>query len=91
MVNYSKETNFDDLAHKNDLNQEQKQALIEKFKEAATKQTQKEEELYQKQVLQEYIASSELLATSPFFKPANKHEIDKAEAAFIFAPPRSHW
>jgi SNF2 family DNA or RNA helicase len=87
MVNYSKETNFDDLADKNDLNQEQKKALIEKFKEAETKQTQKQEELYQKQVLQEYIASSELLATSPFFKPANKHEIDKAEAAFIFSTP----
>ncbi len=87
MVNYSKETNFDDLANKSDLNQEQKQELIEKFKEAKTKQTQKEEELYQKQVLQEYIASSELLATSPFFKPANKHELDKAEAAFIFTTP----
>ena len=87
MVNYSKETNFDDLADKNDLDQEQKNALIEKFKEAETKQTQKQEELYQKQVLQEYIASSELLATSPFFKPASKHEIDKAEAAFIFSTP----
>jgi len=84
MVNYSKETDLDDLAEKSDLSDAEKSALIEKFKEAETKQSQKQEELYQKQVLQEYVASSEMLAVSPFFKAPEKHEVDRAEAALIF-------
>ena len=53
MVSYSKENCLSDLAEKHDFNDEQRQALIDKFKEAESKQTQKQEELYQKQVLQE--------------------------------------
>lgn len=87
MVNYSKETDIEDLAEKSDLSTEQKDALLEKFKQAETKQTQKQEELYQKQVLQEYVASSETLSVSPFFRPQEKIEIDRAEAMFIFTPP----
>jgi len=87
MVAYSKETDIADLADKNELNAEEKQAFIEKFKEAETKQTQKQEELYQKQVLQEYVASSEMLSVSAFFRAKEKYEIDKAEAALIFTLP----
>src|SRR5579862_6020517 len=49
MVSYSKETDLDVLAEKHELDADEKEALINKFKEAETKQTQKQEELYQKQ------------------------------------------
>lgn len=89
MVTYSKENNLSDLADKHDFNDEQKQALINKFKEAESKQTQKQEELYKEEVLQEYVTSSEMLAVSPFFKPQEKYEIDRAEAAWVFSLPNN--
>ncbi len=89
MVNYSKENSLEDLADKHELDASEKNALIEKFKEAESKQSIKQEELFQKQLLQEYIFSSEMLAVSPFFRPEEKYEIDKAEAAFIFQLPQS--
>ena len=46
----------------------------------------RQEEQYQKQLLQEYVASSQLLASSPFFRPVEKNEMDRAECAVIFAP-----
>jgi len=84
LVAYSKETN---LQEQHDLDEEDKEELLEKFKEAESKQTQKQGELYQKQLLQEYITSSHLLASSPFFKPLEKQQIDQAEFALIFALP----
>jgi len=87
MVTYSKENNLEDLAEKHDFDDEQKQAFINKFKEAESKQTQKQEELYKEEVLQEYVSSSEMLAVSPFFKPQEKYEIDRAEAAWVFSLP----
>jgi SNF2 family DNA or RNA helicase len=87
MVSYSKENSLEDLADKHDLNANEKNALIEKFKEAESKQTIRQEELFQKQLLQEYVFSSEMLAVSPFFRPQEKYEIDKAEAAFVFQLP----
>ncbi len=89
MVSYSKENSLDDLAEKHDFNAEQRKALITKFKEAETKQTQKQEEMHQKQVLQEYVSSSEVLAISPFFKPREKYDIDRAEAALVFSLPQN--
>ncbi len=89
MVTYSKENSLEDLAAKQELNASEKNALIEKFKEAASKQTIKQGEMFQKQLLQEYVFSSEMLAVSPFFRPQEKYEIDKAEAAFVFQLPNS--
>ncbi len=87
MVNYSKENSLEDLADKHELDDSEKTALIEKFKEAESKQNLKQEGLFQKQILQEYTSASEVLAVSPFFRPQEKYEIDKAEAAFIFQLP----
>jgi SNF2 family DNA or RNA helicase len=89
MVTYSKETNLDDLAEKHELNDDQRQALIDKFKQAEEKQSQKQEEHYQKQVLQEYTSSSEMLAISPFFRPSEKVAVDTAEVALIFTLPQT--
>ncbi|MCX7999217.1 MAG: hypothetical protein N3A69_09760, partial [Leptospiraceae bacterium] len=87
MVKYSKENSLEDLAEKQDLNESEKQEFLERFKEAETKQTQKQEENYQKQILQEYIIASEVLSLSPFFRPQEKHEVDKAEAILVFSIP----
>lgn len=89
LVSYSKGDKFKDLAKKEDLDDDAKAELIEKVKLAETKEVQKQEELYQKQVLQEYVAASELLASSPFFRPMEKLEIDRADAAIIFNLPQS--
>lgn len=88
MVSYSKENNLEAIAEKQDLDEAEKKAFIHKFKEAATKQHQKQEEHHQKQVLQEYVASSEVLAASPFFRPQEKYEIDKAEVICVFSLPQ---
>ncbi|MBS0614973.1 MAG: DEAD/DEAH box helicase [Verrucomicrobia bacterium] len=89
MVAYSKETDIGQIAEKNELSDEQRTALINKFKEAETKQSQKQEEHYQKQVLQEYVSASEMLSVSPFFRPSETYVVDSAEAMLIFAPPPS--
>jgi SNF2 family DNA or RNA helicase/polyhydroxyalkanoate synthesis regulator phasin len=89
MVSYSKENSLNELVENHDFNDEQKKALMDKFKEAHSKQTQKQEEVYQKQVLQEYLSSAEVLAISPFFRAPENHEIDKAEAMVIFLTPQN--
>lgn len=81
LVTYSKETDLKEV--ENDAKERKK--LRETFKQAESKELQRQEELYQKQVLQEYIVSSEILALSPFFRSAEAVEIDTAECALIFA------
>ncbi len=83
LVSYSKETDL----KKSGFDKEARDELLEKFKEAESKEVVRQGELYQKQVLQEYVAASEMLATSPFFKIEEKREIDKAEWALTFALP----
>jgi SNF2 family DNA or RNA helicase len=87
LVDYSKETDIDEIAEKNDIDEEDKNALIEKLKEAETKEVIRQEELYQKQLLQEYVSSSQLLAVSPFFRTNEKPEVDKAELHLVFSFP----
>lgn len=84
LVAYSKETDLNELDEENEIDKEEKEKLLEKFKEAETKEVQRQEEMYQKQMLQEYVTASELLATSPFFRPREKQEIDRAEFALMF-------
>ncbi len=84
LVVYSKGEKFKDLADQADIGEEEKAELLEKVKIAETKEVQRQEELYQKQLLQEYIAASELLSSSSFFCPPEKIEIDRAEFALIF-------
>lgn len=87
LVDYSKETDLEEVAEKNDINDEEKHKLFEKLKEAESKEVQRQEELYQKQLLQEYVASAQLLAVSPFFRAKEKLEVDKAELNLIFNLP----
>jgi superfamily II DNA or RNA helicase len=84
IVSYSKENDFQALAEKHELDERAQEELLEKLKEAESKVVQKQGELYQKQLLQEYIAASDLLAASPFFRSEEACLVDRAECAFIF-------
>jgi SNF2 family DNA or RNA helicase len=81
LVAYSKEK---DVSQAPEIDDEEKRALLKKFKEAECKEVQRQEELYQKQLLQEYVAASQLLATSPFFRAQEKSDVDRAETLLIF-------
>jgi len=84
LVAYSNEK---DISETNDLDEEEKEELLEKFKEAQDKEVQRQEENLQRQILQEYVISSDTLASSPFFRAEEKNEIDKAEFSLIYHFP----
>jgi len=83
LIEYSKEA---DIAKDEGLEAHEKQELIEAIKEAETKEVVKQDARYQKQVLQEYVASSEVLSHSPFFLPQEESSLAQAELAVIFNP-----
>lgn len=87
LVAYSKEK---DISETDGLDDEEKEKLLEKFKEAEDKVVQKQEESYQRQILQEYITASEMLAVSPFFRAGEKRPVDKAEFSLIFKLPETN-
>lgn len=83
LIEYSKEADIhDDVG----MEAHEKQELIEAIKEAETKEVVKQDARYQKQVLQEYVASSEVLSHSPFFLPQEESSLAQAELAVIFNP-----
>src|SRR6185436_77199 len=75
-----------DIDKAEDLGSEEKKELIEAIKEAETKEVVKQDARYQKQVLQEYVASSDVLSNSPFFLPQEESSLASAELAVIFNP-----
>ncbi len=83
LIEYSKEA---DIAKSDHMDGEEKKELIEKIKEATEKEVVKQDVRYQKQVLQEYITSSEVLSNSPFFLPPEEGALASAELAAIFNP-----
>jgi SNF2 family DNA or RNA helicase len=85
LVAYSKENDLKSSG-KGGIDKEEQKKLLEKIKEAESKEVQRQEEQYQRQVLQEYVVSSQLLAASPFFRAQEKQEVDRAEFALIFNP-----
>lgn len=86
LVAFSKENGLKQMGEKSVIDKEEKKKLLEKIKEAETKEVQRQEEHYQKQLLQEYVFSSQHLAASPFFRNYEKQECDRAEFALIFNP-----
>jgi SNF2 family DNA or RNA helicase len=86
LVAFSKENDLKQIGGKLGIDKEEKKKLLEKIKEAESKEVQRQEEQYQKQLLQEYVVSSQLLAASPFFRNHEKQESDRAEFALIFNP-----
>ena len=84
LVEFSKES---DLEGSDQLGTaEDKQELIEAIKEAQDKEVVKQDARYQKQILQEYVASSDVLSTSPFFLSEEEGTLASAELAVIFNP-----
>ena len=81
LVKYSQEA---DLEEDTEIDHEDKKEILEAVKEAASKEEVRKEEQYQRQLIQEYVQASKILAKSPYFLPIEKHEIDKAELAIIF-------
>lgn len=90
LVNYSKETDLQDLAEDQDLDEEQKEELFEAVKEAVTKQEQKLDEQYQKELMEEYVTAAKTLSTSPFFLPREDKQVDTADLAIIFNLPAAN-
>lgn len=83
LIEYSKEA---DIADNQDLAAHEKQELFEAIKQAENKEVVKQDARYQKQVLQEYVASSDVLSCSPFFLPGEEGTLAEAELAVIFNP-----
>src|SRR5438105_1388682 len=83
LVAYSKEA---DIAKDDQLEAHEKQEIIEALQEAANNEVVKQDARYQKQVFQEYIASSEILSQSPFFLPQEESSLASAELVVIFNP-----
>lgn len=84
VVAYSKET---DLEKAKDVDDTEKETLRETFKEAECKEVVRKGRKHQKELLQEYVGASQVLGRSPFCLPEEELVADKAELAFIFAPP----
>ncbi len=86
LVAYSKENDLKQIGEKSGLDKDEQKKILAKIKEAETKEVLRQEEHYQKQLLQEYVVSSQILAASPFFRAQEKATIDRAEFALIFNP-----
>lgn len=80
LVEFSKEADLEEAP------KEEKQELLEVIKEAEKHEEAKQDARYQKQVLQEYVASSETLSYSPFFLPKEESVLATAELGVIFNP-----
>lgn len=87
LVKYSKETDLEDLADRSDLDEEQKEELFEAVKTAVSKEEKRQDEQYQKELMQEYQLASRILSRSPFFLPKAERMVDRADIAIIFSFP----
>jgi len=83
LTTYAKETDVEKAVG---LDEKGKATLLETFKEAESKEIQRQGKKYQKELLQEYIGASDVLGKSPFFLPDEQVVQDKAELAVIFTP-----
>ena len=84
VVSFSKEA---DPTIIEDLDDREKEELLETFKEAEHKEVVRQGKKYEKELIQEYNIASEVLGLSPFFVPDEKLSQDKAELVVIFQPP----
>jgi SNF2 family DNA or RNA helicase len=82
IVKYSNEEKFED----DEIDNEEKEEILETIKEAKTKQDEKQSAKYKKEVLDEYITSSKVLANSPFFLSKEEVNVTSAELALMFNP-----
>ena len=88
LVNYSKEANLERAPIGDGFCDEEKEQLLKAVKRAASKEAERRDEEYQKEILKEYIGASTLLAKSPFFLPEQKRLAEKAELSVIVHFPK---
>ncbi|MCB1082022.1 MAG: SWIM zinc finger family protein, partial [Chlamydiia bacterium] len=89
LVNYSKETDLEEVTEDESFDHEEKEKLLEAVKQAESKEAERKDEEYQKELLKEYVGASSLLAKSPFFLPDQEKEVERAELAVIFHFPKN--
>ncbi len=87
LVEYSKENNLEHLAAESGLDEEQKVELFEAVKEAVTKEEERKDVQYLRELMQEYIVTSKILSKSPFFLPKEEGKVDRAEINMIYSIP----
>lgn len=86
LVAYSKETDLEKASYEDD---QEKADLLETFKEAETKEIARQDQKFQKELLEEYIYASQLLGQSSLFHPDEELTQDKAELAVIYNLPQA--
>jgi len=85
LVNFSKENDLQEISQHPHLDHEEKQEILDAVKEAASKEEIRKEEQYQRQLLEEYVTASKVLAKSPFFLPQERYKADTTDLAIIFS------
>jgi len=88
LVSYSKETNLEEVTEDESFDEEGKEKLLDAVKVAETKEAERRDEEYQRELLKEYIGAASLLAKSPFFLPEEQGEVEKAELAVVYQLPK---
>ncbi len=83
IVAYAKESNIE---KSEEIDEGTKANLLEAFKVAENKEVVRKGKKDQKDLLQEYVGSSQVLGQSPFFLPEEALMEDKAELAVLSAP-----
>jgi SNF2 family DNA or RNA helicase len=84
LVTFSKEADFETCET---IDEKTKKILEATFKTAEDKETVRQDAQQQKELLSEYIAASEILAVSSFFRPKEDVVEDKAELLLVFSLP----
>jgi SNF2 family DNA or RNA helicase len=84
LIAYSREADPTEIE---ELDDKEKEQLLETFKEAEHKEAKRKGKKYEKELIHEYVTASDVLAKSPFFVPDETLSQDKAELVVIFTPP----
>lgn len=81
VVSYARGTDIDSDER---IDDDIKKELKEVFVEAASKEEERKDKAYQKEILNEYVHASNILSENPFFLPVEYLEKDSAEIAVLF-------
>jgi SNF2 family DNA or RNA helicase len=88
IVDFSKSADIEAMASHEGFDDAEKEKFLEAVKVAVSKQEEKRDEQYQKELLKEYIHAAKVLARSPFFLPPAVKSVDKAEPMIVFLLPK---
>lgn len=89
LVEYSKENDLENVAQETGLDDEQKEELFEAVKEAVSKEEERKDVQYMRELMEEYLVASKILSRSPFFLPKEEQKIDRAELNMIYSIPET--